>query len=82
MEKLTYLCMAVRAISSHGEVVFRSIPDHEEHWMCIVRVGPVVLAESSAAPLSVALDEVTEKVRVMAERLSTALEDEELPKSV
>lgn len=74
-EKFARLCAAVRALSPHGETAVRGIPDRDDWWVCTVRVGNIVLAESSAGPFDYVIDEVTRKIKSMSQRMRAVLDD-------
>jgi hypothetical protein len=73
-EKFTRLCQAVRSLTPAGEVAVRGIPDRDDWWVCTVRVGSVVIVESSAGPMDLVLDEVTRKIKSMSTRMRAVLE--------
>lgn len=73
MRKLRRLCDATRAISPGGEVIVRGIPDRDDWWVCVVRVGDVILFESAAGPLDFVLDETTRKMLTMSRRVKAAI---------
>lgn len=62
MNDLERLCEAVRTISTHGDVQLRPVPGTDALWVCVVRVGNVVLEESTPGT-------VPEVVGIMVQRI-------------
>jgi hypothetical protein len=54
-------------------VIVRGIPDRDDWWVCVVRVGDVILFESAAGPLDFVLDETTRKMLTMSRRVKAAI---------
>lgn len=73
MSRLQELCHAVRILSDHGQIVLHGVPGKADLWVCFVQVGSVILATSSEQEFQTAIDEVSVKVRVMAEKMQATI---------
>jgi hypothetical protein len=76
MDQLTKLFDAVRAITPHGEIRFKT--GSADTWVCVVVVAGVILVETPAGTPREIVDAAIERLRGMSSRLKSVIDPDEL----
>jgi hypothetical protein len=73
MKRVRRLCAAAREINPSVRIILCGVPDREDFWAISVRVGDVILVETSALPLDKAVMEANKKIQKLSQRVLMAV---------
>lgn len=75
---LRSLCNAARALYPAAEVRFRSVPEKEGVWRCLISVGSAIIIESSEGSLEAVLYDTSQRIKNISVTMKSYLDEDEV----